>query len=106
MAIDPQLTDFMPDTVTINPQSSRNNYGEETYSGATRTAKAWVEPNTHVGRTDQVHDQSQPTQAYIADTTLTAQDKITLPDGTTPEISTVQRYTAVTGLEHTVVTFL
>ena len=42
MAIDKQLSSFMPHTVTITSFSSKNNYGENTFSGS-RTARAYVE---------------------------------------------------------------
>lgn len=104
MAIDPQLTSFMPHTVTIAPYSARDNYGEESY-GTTRTAKAYVEPNTVLDAGNTVNEEHRPTTAYVADTSITVRDKITLPDGTTPEIASIQTHDVVTGLEHTVVTF-
>ena len=106
MAIDPQLTSFMPDSVTIAPYASYNNYGEETFSGSTRTADAYVEPGVQMDRGDQINEKSRSTVAYIADTTIALKDKITLPDGTTPEISTVEIYNFVGGLDHTKVVFL
>ena len=105
MAIDTQLTDFMPDTVTIAPYASYNSYGEETYSGSTRTAKAYVEPAVNLMRSDQVQQETRPLRATIADTSITVRDKITLPDSSTPEIASIQVHTNVTGLEHTVVEF-
>lgn len=106
MAIDPQLSSFMPHTVTIQAYSSRNNYGEDTHSVVTRTAKAYVEPTKVLTTANTSREQHQPKQIFVADTNITLQDKITLPDGTVPEISTVEVHTVVPGLEHTVVTFL
>ena len=105
MAIDPQLTAFFPHTVTIAPFSARGNYGEESF-GSTRTANAYVEPRRQLNQGDSVNEETRPTTAYISDTSITLRDKITLPDGTTPEISTIEIHDVVTGLEHTVVTFL
>ena len=106
MAIDPQLTSFMPHTVTIAPYASYNNYGEETFSGSTRTASAYVEPGDQMDRGDQINEKTRSTVAHVADTSITLKDKITLPDGTTPEIGTVETYSFVEGLEHTKVVFL
>lgn len=102
--LDDQLFDFMPHVVTIKPYASRNNYGE-TQTGASRTARAYVEPGVTLTEGVQVFEQSRSVRAYIADTNITAQDEITLPDGTTPEIRVVERHVEVPGLEHTVVTF-
>lgn len=106
MAIDPQLLAFMPHTVTIQNYSTRNSYGEDSHSATTRTAKAYVEPNFSLSTQNTTREQSQPKQIYVADTNITLQSKITLPDGTVPEISAVEVHTVVAGLEHTVVTFL
>jgi len=105
MAIDKQLSGFMPHTVTIASFASKNNYGEDTYT-TTRTASAYVEPNQNISMGNQINEESRPKQAFIADTSITLRDKITLPDGSTPEISNISVHTEVIGLEHTVVSFL
>jgi len=104
VAIDPQLNSFMPHTVTIAPYSSKNNYGEAV-TGVTRTASAYVEPLKVLTETSTTNEESRPMQAYISDITITLRDQITLPDGTTPVISSIEVHTAVAGLEHTLVTF-
>jgi len=106
MSLDQQLSGFMPHTVTIAPYASYNTYGEETFSGTTRTASAYVEPGKQMDRGDQINEKGRSTTAYIADLSITLRDKITLPDGTTPEISTVEIYNFVGGLDHTKVVFL
>jgi len=104
VALDDQLAGFMPHTVTIAPYSAVNDYGEVT-TGTTRTASAYVEPDTGFQQGDQIDEQHHPMRAYIADTAITIKDRITLPDGATPDISSVAVHTAVDGLEHTIVTF-
>ena len=104
MALDQQLTDFMPDTVTIAPFGTFNNYGERAYT-STRTASAYVERPVTLSDTGMVEEQIHPIRAYIADTNITLKDKITLPDSSTPEIKTIAIHTEVGGLDHTVVTF-
>jgi hypothetical protein len=105
MALDPQLSDFMPHVVTITPKSSMNNYGEDVHGGTARTARAYVEPRFQISGTAQVDELTQPIRAFINDVTFTYQDLITLPDGTTPDITSVERNVVVEGLEHSVVTF-
>jgi len=104
MALDPQLLAFMPHTVTIHSVSSTNSYGETVY-GATRTARAYVEPNTTLTATDQVDETHKPTAAYIADTNITIDEKVVLADGSDPEIASIEIHTEVLGLEHSVVRF-
>lgn len=94
----------MPHTVTIQPAATNTNYGEQTY-GTARTASAYVEPNITLNGREQIDEVHQPTRAYIADTSITVYDKITLPDGRTPVITSIEIHTVVLGLEHTVVTF-
>lgn len=105
MAIDPQLVSFFPHTVVISPFTSKNNYGEDSY-GTTRTVKAYVEPNQTLSQTTTINEQTSVKVAYINDLTLTVRDKITLPDNTTPEISSIEIHTSVIGLEHSVVRFI
>lgn len=106
MAIDRQIYEFFPHTVTIYSFSSKNAYGEDVQSGTGRTARAYVEPNKVRNETSTVSEQSQPKQIYVSDTSITLNDKIVLPDGTFPEISAIEKHTVVEGLEHTIVTFL
>jgi hypothetical protein len=104
MAIDAQLLAFMPHTVTLQNFSSFNNFGEENHSETTRTAKAYVEPNFSMSTQLAVREQSQPKRVYIADTNIDLRTKITLPDGSVPDVVSVEKHLEVLGLEHTVVT--
>lgn len=104
MAIDRQLYDFFPQTVTITTGSGSNNYGETTY-GASRTAPAYFEDVNTLNGTDQVDELTFTPRVIVADTSITISDKITLPDGSTPEVAAVETHTVVGGLEHSVVTF-
>ena len=106
MAIDKQLTSFMPHTVTIAPYASKNAYGEDSFSATTRTASAYVEPNQQLAYGDQVNEKTTSKVAYISDTSITINDKITLPDSSTPEIASIVIHNEVVGLEHTMVTFV
>lgn len=94
----------MPHTVTIAPYASTNNYGEDV-TGATRTAKAYVEPMKIIQFGDQVNEEVRTTTAYINDLNITVRDTITLPDGSTPTIVSIAKHDEVAGLEHTEVVF-
>jgi len=104
MALDRQLLTFMPHTVTIAPYTAKDNYGEDTYT-ATRTAAAYVEPDRQLLDGTQIDQETRSKTAYINDTSITLRDKITLPDGSTPNITSVTIHTAVVGLEHSEVRF-
>ena len=106
MAIDKQILNFFPHEVVIQSFNAKNSYGEDTHSGSTRTVKAYVEPVKVLTNDTTRNEENQPKQAYISDTNITLRDKITLPDGTIPEISRIEKHDYVTGLEHTIVTFL
>lgn len=75
------------------------------FSLGSRTASAYVEPNVSLQQGKDINEEHRPTTAYIADTSITIRDEITLPDGTTPEISSIEKHLEVLGLEHTVVRF-
>lgn len=104
MTIDRQLLTFMPHTVTIAPYASKNNYGEDVLA-ASRTASAYVEPAKQLQDGTQIDQETRSKTAWIADTSITLRDRITLPDGSTPNILSVAIHTEVAGLEHTEVTF-
>lgn len=106
MAIDKQLTSFMPHTVTIEPFTTKNAYGEDSFSATTRTAPAYVEPNQQLSFGDQINEKTTSKIAYISDLNITINDKITLPDSSTPEIASIVIHNEVVGLEHTMVTFV
>ncbi len=105
ISIDWQFVGDYPHTVTITPKSSMNAYGEDVHGGTARTEKAFVEPRQVLSSTAQVDELTQPTRAYINDITVTYEDLITLPDGSTPDIVSVERFDFVDGLDHTIVTF-
>jgi hypothetical protein len=104
VAIDSQLLTFMPHTVTIESFTAKNNYGEDTW-GASRTAAAYVEPRKVLADSTTIDQETRPLTAYISDTSITLRDRITLPDGSKPQIASVETHIEVLGLEHCVVTF-
>jgi len=106
MAIDKQIYDFFPHEVVIQSFNAKNSYGEDTHSGTTRTVKAFVEPVKVLTNDTVRNEENQPKQVYISDTNITLRDKITLPDGSVPKISNIEKHDYVIGLEHTIVTFL
>jgi hypothetical protein len=125
MALDVQLLRFMPHTVVIESysiglsplladaevwvdaehHSMINEYGEMSYNGS-RVAPAYVTPNKTLDQNATVSEEHRPLTAYVADTNITLRDRITLPDGTAPEIRSIEIHVEVPGLEHTVVNFV
>lgn len=110
--------DCMPQTVTLEPFSDRDDYGEPVY-GTAATYRARV-----VYQTEMIVDQrigsaelettsnghvwfGPPTLNLSSGVppTVTAEDRITLPDGTQPNIMRVDRFPDEDGNHHTKVYF-
>lgn len=99
--------DLMPDTVTVEPYSSQNKYGEESY-GAAVSYRARC-----VGKVVKVTDMNGnervstvTTYLNAAPTSLTVRDRITLPSRftvTTPEILAIGLVPDESGHHHAVV---
>ncbi len=110
--------DMMPHTVTLEPFSDRDDYGKPIY-GTAATYRARV-----VYKTEMIIDQrigaaelettsnghiwfGPPTTNLHSGTppTVTAEDKVTLPDGSTPNIMRVDRFPDEYGDHHVKVYF-
>jgi len=105
MALDRQLYDFFPQIVTIATPSGTNSYGETTY-GASRVARAYFENSKTLSAGDQIDELTFSPRVIVADSSITYEDRITLPDGSIPAIASVETNTVVEGLDHSVVVFL
>lgn len=107
MAWDTALEELMVDTVTIAPFSSMNDAGGYTYGTGVSYVARVVRKNTRVldfsGR-----ETVSATTVYVAPKAgalplLDPRAKITLPDGTTPNIMSVAIYPDEDGPHHAVV---
>lgn len=95
------FTSLMPSTVTIAGRTGHSNYGVPTWSTGT-TYRARIVHKPRFVRVDEAHTLAIRHDVWIASTgnTITADDRITLPDGSTPPILAVERYEDADGPHH------
>lgn len=99
------LKPLMPDTVTWAALTGRDQYAKPTYgSGTTFTARV---VRQHKLVRDAAGDQIVSTaHAWLAGSpAISPQDKVTLSDGTSPPIITIERFPDESGPSHTKVYF-
>jgi hypothetical protein len=105
MAIEPELVELMPHTITVQDYSSVNEYGEPTF-GTGYTVTAMVEERPEVIRDAFGEEIITSHIVYAASTAridLTSQ--VTLPDGTQPPIRRSDVFYDETGDIHHVALF-
>lgn len=92
---------MMPSTVQIAGRSSHSNYGEPTF-GSNTSYRARVVNKPRFVRIDDSHTLAIKTEVWLASTggTITVDDRITLPDGTTPPIAMVEQFGDAQGHHH------
>jgi len=105
MSIDRELLTLMTDTVTWSTASTLSQYGVPTWAGTGHSMAARI-----VTRHDEIRDADGQVRAaratvWCASTNgstfiPTVDDRITLPDGTTPPILTVETYPDEIGTHH------
>ena len=102
MAIDTRFLELMQDTVTIYTKTSLDQYGARAWSASGTTYNSHVQPETSV-TVDQDGRQISITATVIiyGVATVTSNDKIVLPDGTSPPIISVHQYRDENGSHHT-----
>ena len=92
---------MMPSTVTISGRTAHSNHGVPTYSTGT-SYRARVVNKPKFIRQDANHTIAIQTEVWLASTggTITVDDRITLPDGSTPPILQVERFGDSQGEHH------
>lgn len=97
--------DMMPDTITHEPLTGRDDYGKPTH-GASVEYPARV---VYKAKWLEAKDGSQVLAKAIVwiggIPTISPEDKIVLPDSTTPPILSIERYPDEDGLHHVKVFF-
>lgn len=106
MAFDSDFLEMMPHTVVVSTRTGHSAYGTAAYSTSGSTYRARVVTKPGFVRTSQGETVEARTVAWIASTgTITVDDKVTLPDGTSPPLALVERYADEDGNNHCKVTF-
>jgi hypothetical protein len=97
--------DMMPHTVTHAPLASRDAYGAPTYgAGVDYTARVLYK-NQRVRAADGAEVVARGSVWFVGTPTVSPEDKITLPDATTPPLLSVEQYADADGAHHTKVYF-
>lgn len=93
-------SDLFPQTVTIASLSSRAAYGKQTFGSATSYSARVVDKAQKI-RDPDGQEVLARTVVWVQGTpTVTPQDRITLPDGTTPPILNAEKYPDESGDHH------
>jgi hypothetical protein len=84
------------DTVTVEPFLGRDKYAQPSF-GAPRDVAARVEYTPRLVRTIEGREVVGSTVVYTADQDITADDRLTLPDGKQPVILSIEKARALDG---------
>ena len=103
MSFSTQFLSMMNSTVTVSTRASHNSYGEATYSTSSATYRARIVEKPGFIREAAGETIQFSHTLWIRSTgsvSITATDRITLPDGTKPPIVAVERYPDDEGEHH------
>ena len=92
---------LMPSTITVRTRTGHNNHGEPTFSTTAVSYRArWVGRSGAVrGRDGETYEIRSMLWVHSTGV-INKTDRITLPDGTTPEIIAVDRFPDQVGTHH------
>lgn len=107
VGIDDRFLEMMTDTITFNAGSAIDKYGKRTYGGTTTTAQGHIVYENKLIKDQEGQDilSTGKVILYGPYTSITLQDKITLPNGTSPVIVSIETKKDTGGPHHTVVHF-
>lgn len=106
MSFENEFTDLMPDTITVNSYTGADKYGNPTYSTSSNTYSARVVDKQKLVRADNGEEQVAKTTVYVASTgSIDPNDKITLPDNSTPPVLSVDAFPDEDGTHHIAIYF-
>lgn len=106
MTIVSDILDLLTDTAIWQPRTARDEYGMPTYGDSTEFRARLVRKNRLV-RDASGHEVVSTAQLWLGGSPAIAPDDwVTLSDGSTPVIASVERYQDEVGPCHTVVFFL
>jgi hypothetical protein len=86
---------MMPSTIKISTRSGHNNYGEPTFASTTTNFRARIVERREFMRTatGEVLEQTHVIWCRSTGaTSITTDDRLTMPDGTTPQMLSVEMY--------------
>jgi hypothetical protein len=99
------FSDMMIDTVTHEEFANRDAYGVKSYGSAASYSARVVYKNKLVRNADGNEVLATGMVWFLGTPNVDTEDRITLPDGSTPKILSVDRFPDGDGLHHTKVYF-
>lgn len=106
MSFENEFKDLMTHSIVRRAFTGRNSYGKPTYSTSGSTYTARVVNKQKLVRTTAGIEQISTVTAYVASTgSFDPEDKVTLPDGTSPSILAINNYPDDSGIHHNVIYF-
>lgn len=104
--MDPALAALLADTLTVAPRTGQDGYGVPTY-GTVVSMKARVVYRNRLVRDSEGREAASRITAWVdaGTTVITSTDEVTLPDGTTPPILSVERVPDEEGMYYTRINF-
>lgn len=108
MPFESDFLELMNDTVVVSHRSAHSNYGVQTFSTLSSTYRARVVEAVGEHRDALGQNVKVTAIAWIAstgDNTIRDDDKVTLPNGTSPPILRISAYPDEVGLHHYKVLF-
>ena len=106
MGFTTELLTLMDSTIKISTRTAHSNYGEPTFTGSTTSYRARIVHKPGYMRDATDEDVAYQHVLWVRSTgavSITASDRLTLPDGSTPPILSVERYPDETGPHHVVI---
>ncbi len=106
MTIEAAFASMMPSSVVITAPSATDAYGKRTWSASSTTVKCRIQRSRRLIVSQDGKEVPEEGRVYCYGTaTVTVNDRLTLPDGTTPPILSVETRNDETGAYVTVISF-
>ena len=101
MTIESDYLELMPDTITITPSSATDMYGKRTYGGTPTTTRGRTSNKQELLRDAAGREIVTTGRFYCyGNPTVSIGDRLTLPDGSTPIILSIDTNVDETGASH------
>lgn len=106
MSLETEYLTLMPDTVTVYPLSSLDDYGKRAWSATGTSYRCRIQDDSGLHRTPDGREVVITGKAYLyGSPALTTNHKIVLPDGTSPIIVYASVNNDESGSHHTLIRF-
>lgn len=106
MPVDPEFSEMMPHTITVYGSATLNKYGQQSYSGDGTGYQCRLIWDERMIRTTDGREILEAGRAVVYGmATVDVNDKVELPDGSTPLVTSVSELKDEVGDHHTVIGF-